>query len=221
MDNYSEILLQRCKKHQGPVVIVILVQQCGYDEKKSFLRQDVAFKKVMHPGDAKERPALYNMNYLTHEELLENLTILMDTDSTNLEEEKVLFPTEEEIIDQVLDVSTYANVASDRDDADSAPDGTISYTYLQSLAVVWDEGDNRYWCVAFFLSKCDDEETFEVDNLVEKKNSNRRYWVRPVMDDVQDVLPQFIIPCVVQGEWDVVENVEEIEKHSKDFDVVL
>ena len=221
------------KKHEGPIVTVselkALVKRCWDDEKKlkSFLRQEVGFKKVMHPVDAQERPDLYKMNFLTHEELLENLMILMNTDSTSLEEEEVLFPTEEEIIDQILAVpSTDSIVPSECEIDNFATDGTVSLTNRQPLAVVWDEGDHRYWAVALFLSNNDDG-TFEVDNLVEKKNSNRREWVRPEGDDIQNVLAQFIIPCEVCGDWDyskrmstfVVENVVEIEKHFKYFDV--
>ena len=149
MVNYREILLQRCKKREGPVVTVselkALVKQCEDDEKKlkSFLRQEVGFKKVMHPVDAQERPDLYKMNFLTHEELLENLMILMDTDSTSLEEEEVLFPTEEEIIDQILAVpSTDSIVPSECEVDNFATDGTMSFTNRQPLAVVWDEGDH-------------------------------------------------------------------------------
>ena len=95
---------------------------------------------------------------------------------------------------------------------------------MQPLAVVWDDGDHRYWCVAFFQAKNDDS-TYEVDNLAGKKNSNGSEWVRPAMDDVQNVLPQFIIPCEVCGNWDytrristfVVENVAEINEYFQDF----
>ena len=229
MDNYREIL-QQCKKHEGPVLtaseLKALVKRCGDDEKrlKSFLRQEVGFKKVMHPVYAQERPDLYKMNFLTREELLENLMILMDT---SLDEEEVLFLTEEEIIDQILAVpSTVSIVPSECEVDNFATDGTVSFTDRQPLAVMWDEGDHRYWVGALFLRNNDDG-TFEVDNLVEKKNPNRQEWIRPEGDDIQDVLAQFIIPCEVRGEWDyskrtstfVVENVVEIEKHFKYFDV--
>ena len=67
MNDYREALLKKCKEHRGPIVTVselkALVKRCGYDEKKlkSFLRQEIGFKKVMHPVDAQERSNLYKM----------------------------------------------------------------------------------------------------------------------------------------------------------------
>ena len=121
-DNYREILLQKCKEHKGPIVNVkelkMLVKQCGDDQKKSkrFLRQEIAFKKVMHPVAGKSD----------------------NSDGSDIELEEILFPTEEENIEQILD-------APIREDTD-ANDQTISFRQLQPLAVC--DGDTRYWCVA-------------------------------------------------------------------------
>ena len=92
MDKYRDILLKKCKGHNRPVVstkeLKALVARYSDDLKKQkiFLREEIAFKKVMHPVDAKERPELYKMNFLSQEPLLENLTILI-VDSAEAEQE--------------------------------------------------------------------------------------------------------------------------------------
>ena len=225
MKKYREILLKRCKNHGGPVVTMEelkqLVKETEEEKLRSCLRQEIAFKKVMHPLDAKEKPHLYKMNFLSHEELLENLVILLDADITE-EETDVLFPTEEEIFHQITGKQ---GVIADEPTALVLDEESFAshFTFMQPMAVVWDNADRRYWCIAFFLSNVD--EMLEVDNLVEKKNGGNREWVRPNMDDVQNVLPYFIIPCQVQGDWDhskrqstfIVTNVDEIEKCFVDF----
>ena len=213
---------------KGPIVTVkelnMLIKECGKDEKKlkSFLRQEIGFKKVMHPVDTKERPDLYKMNFLTHEQLLENLTILVDSDLSDADQEEILFPTEDEIIEQILGAANQE--VTNAIATEVVIKETIPFAKQQPLTVVSDEDDTRYWCVALFLNENDDE-TFVVYNLCVKKKSKQREWVRPVSDDVQTILPRFIIPCEVKGEWDyskrtstfVVENVEEIEVHFQDF----
>jgi hypothetical protein len=211
MDKYKDILLQKCKDHNGPIVstkdLKHLIKQSG-DELKKFLRQEVAFKKVMHPLDARERPDLYKMNYLTQEQLIENLTILVDESAEQVDSSYLLFPSEEEIMDIIRNNNGEMEMETE----------TPVFKKQQPLAIVWDgEGDERYWCVALYI--CEYEGKISVDNLVEQRKSNKCAWVRPTVDDVQNVLPQFIISCDVKGEWDftkrsttfVVSNVDEIE----------
>ena len=83
---YKDTLLQKCKKHGGPFTdIYELKEYVKCTDKKlmrSSLRQEIGFSKLLHPADAKERPHLYKMNYLTIEKLIENLSILLDNDIT-------------------------------------------------------------------------------------------------------------------------------------------
>ena len=41
------------------------------------LRQNVELKKAMHPFDAKERPSLYQINFVNTEQLIENFSIFL------------------------------------------------------------------------------------------------------------------------------------------------
>ena len=44
------------------------------------LRQEIGFQKMLHLNDVRERGYFYKTNYLSNEELAENLTILLDTE---------------------------------------------------------------------------------------------------------------------------------------------
>ena len=152
----------------------------------------------MHPMDVKEQPTLYKMNFLTHEKLIENLTILIEAD-TLLTEEDVLFPSEEEIVDELI-----KNSPVQVNETESSTH--ISFNCMHPLAVVWDDVDRRYWCVALFLRYVDNG-MVEADNLVEKKKSGNVEWIRPAVDDIQDIPMHFIIPCEVRGRWDYSSRV--------------
>ena len=97
---YKDLLLNQCKRHGGPFTsrseIRDLVKKT-HDQKilKSYLRSEVGFQKALHPFDAKERSHLYKMNFLSVEELIENLTILLDITQSDEIGEDIHFPTEE------------------------------------------------------------------------------------------------------------------------------
>ncbi|CAL4097107.1 unnamed protein product [Meganyctiphanes norvegica] len=98
----------------------------------------------MHPFDAKESCDLYKMNFLTTEQLIENLTILLKGTNSG-EDVNTLFPTEEDIINLVcgekimkVQPKTLGN--------------QVNLNYQQPIAVVWDIGENeRYRYVGLFI----------------------------------------------------------------------
>ena len=106
---YKGVILSKCKEHGGPFVNIRELKDYinqATDQKvlKSGLRQEIGFQKMLHPNDVRERGHLHKMNYLTNEELAENLTILLDTEIDSNEGELVYFPCVEEIIEILTEV---------------------------------------------------------------------------------------------------------------------
>ncbi|CAL4236476.1 unnamed protein product, partial [Meganyctiphanes norvegica] len=73
-----------------------LILKSQEDELNKYLRQEVGLKKAMHPFDAKERCELYKMNFISTEQLIENLTILLEGANSG-EDVNTLFPSEDDI----------------------------------------------------------------------------------------------------------------------------
>ena len=95
---YKDILLMKCKDHGGPITSVdelnlLLTGRTGDDLRKC-LHQEVGLRKAMRPFDAKEQPALYTMNFLKSEQLIENFMILLNSTGSENEGEPVLFPSD-------------------------------------------------------------------------------------------------------------------------------
>ena len=156
----------------------------------------------MHPIDTKERDhLLYKVNDTTAEQLLENLTILLEkhADSDDKEEE-IEFPCVDQMM-KIIRSKTGENKLVTK----------VVWKFQQPLAVVWDQSDGtRKW---FFGQN---EDMFRVDHLVGSYTD----WKRPVNDDIQnETKHQQIIPCEVTGDWVFekrhsifkVDNVQDIE----------
>ena len=109
------------------------------DEKKlkKDLRQEIGLQKMLHPLDVKERNLLYKMNYLSAEEIVENLSILLDNDIESNGGEDVTLPSEENIM-EILSEKSNVQIARRRTTTTST---SRVLTHLQPLAVVWDTND--------------------------------------------------------------------------------
>ena len=100
---YQDVILQKCKQHGGLIVTTKdlndLLNSTNEKDIKTYLCQEISFQKLMHPIDAKDRSHLYKMNYLTVEQMVQNLTILLNiTENSDQENQSYEpLPTEEEI----------------------------------------------------------------------------------------------------------------------------
>ena len=209
--HYKDHLLIQCKRHGGPLTSTSQIRDLVNETHdltnlKSYLRSEVGFQKALHPFDAKERSHLYKINFLSVEELIENLTILLDVSQNDDVGEDIHFPTEEEIYELLnngahQDMSTI--VEADRNFKAEKP--------------VAADG-KRYWCIGFYIQNISDDE-IQVDHLKCKQEGNYKGWVRPDAYDVQIVHVVQALPVQIIGEWDLrkrqsvyhVLNLQDIE----------
>ena len=225
-DGYKEDLIAKCKANGGPVTSTFDVRNMVAsitDSKKlkRSLKMEVKLQKILHPFDAKERSWLYKQNFLSPEELAENLTILLDTSSEGERGEDVCFPTEDEIFELL---------SKGKNDEESVPmtqmltEEKRTFTPEEPLAVIWDNtSDERYWCLGFYVRDLVDE--IQVDHLKMKHEGKYELWIRPTEDDTQPVQHAQILPVGVIGTWDLskrqsvytINNVNDIESAFNDF----
>ena len=103
-NDFVDVILKKCKEHSGRITSISeLNQLCSkYNDTdiKKFLRQEIQYQKATHRRDSQERPGLYKSNNLTNEELTEQMALLLATDE---QDSGILFHTEEEILDIILD----------------------------------------------------------------------------------------------------------------------
>ena len=85
------------------------------------------------------------MNYLSVEELAENLVILFEEYDTSGGNEAIQFPTEDEIYNQILGTEPALT---------STPTEDLEFKPNEPIAVLWNKDDGtRYWCISFLCTK--------------------------------------------------------------------
>ena len=176
MNDLIDILLKKCKEHGGPVTDMTDLNKCMKESPKKylkrFLQQEISLQKLLHQNDVKERPLLYKIIFLTPEQMIDNLTILLTVPEENENQAKdIIFPSEEEIIDILME------------NCDSFSNTTVTNNSMfyqqQPIAVVWDQDEgSRYWCIAFYCGTSGLEECIIVDNLQQlNKSGNNTEWI--------------------------------------------
>ena len=95
------------------------------------------------------------MNYLSQNELIENLSILLDNEVSVTSDSPIdILPSEEEIYQQIVDSGEQSQAQR--------------FQLQQPLAVVWDEpGGTRYWCIGLYQGEAEDSKHL-IDHLESK-----------------------------------------------------
>ena len=187
---FLDIVLQKCKMHNGPLTNVeelnSLVKGTSCEKTlKSMLPLEVQYRKSVQVKDVESRPELYKLNGLTFDQLAMNLTLLLTDSSDEISVNDVLFQTE----DEILETSTLDQ---------SVEEQVVTWKTHELFAVVWDGKKGKKWCIGFYLDHNSDG-TFRVDHLKRLRLNSSVKW--PINDDVQDVCEEQVLNCNIQGDW--------------------
>ena len=142
------------------------------------------------------------MNYLSVEELTENLVILLDVSlSAATGDELVQFPSEEEIFDIIKSKDQVNDIELEEREEKEPDQEKGSFKACKPLVVIWDDSDGkRYWCIGLFICQVDDD-TVKVEHLKQQKKGGIQHWIHPESDDVQVVNLVQLLPIGVVGDW--------------------
>ena len=110
--------------------------------------------------------------------------------------EDVMFPTEDEMIITLND----SNESSETD-TNNEDNYNHDLKFQEPYAIVWDVGEARHWFVGLYLGESDMDGKHRFDHLTHINKNDNFHWERPNRDDIQDALPQQIVPCDVIGKW--------------------
>ena len=80
---YKHALLRKCKGYGGAFTSISELTEFVQNSTDTLslrrvLREEVGFQKMLRPVDVKERGLLYKMNFICVEEVIENLSKLLD-----------------------------------------------------------------------------------------------------------------------------------------------
>ena len=135
---------------------------------------------------------IFKLNGISHDERLENLCIILgDTNyiATAASSSAVDLPT----LNDISAALTPDSTASDNTNG--------GFKVNDVCVVIWDIKGKAAWFIGYIKSQ--DGEHYIIEHL-ERTNDTDDSWRYPVVDDVQRAHGSQILPCVVDGEWDVL-----------------
>ena len=154
---YEDVILKRYQQHGGPIVTLMelqnLVKETHKKNLKRHLQNEIILQCLMHTVDAKEKSHLYKVNEIVADQLLENLTILLESPDENEREEQIEFPSVDKMMNMIQS-KTKENTSMNQ-----------TWNFQQPITVVWDQPEgNRKWFIRFFLGE--NEDMLRVDHLI-------------------------------------------------------
>ena len=153
------------------------------------------------------RPDLFRLNGMSHDEKLENLAFLLDEDDNSSVKSVVDLPTNEEVISKVYAKEMKSNEIS-------------THQINEMCVIIWLNSKKQYeWFLGYIIEQND--EGYVVDHLHRTDSNLNSKWHYPSKEDKCIVEADQILPCQVQGQWDIADlrntrftlkNVKEIQE---------
>ena len=113
--DYTRKLLQDCKSWGGPCTSVDELRYIlkGKDQQQQIVKTEMAYYAHTHKADKIALKELFRLNGISHEEMLENLTILLDDEKHTSTSTIANLPTNEYVMKSVVTIdSTLNNISS-------------------------------------------------------------------------------------------------------------
>ena len=139
---------------------------------------------------------LYRLNGISFQEMLENLTILLENvDDCGSTATTANLPTNSDVLKaltQHTNCETTSVVAVENE-----------FTKVnQMCAVLWQENDGYQWYLGY-IKEVTSDGTLMVDHLTRTLKTCHSKWKYPSREDIQEVSPEQIMKCRVEGDWDL------------------
>ena len=191
--NYVSKLLRACKEWGGPCTSIKEMQyilKSKPERETEIIKAEMAFYANTHKADKIARPDLFRQNGISHEEKMENLSILLDNEDTQFTTVADL-PTNEEVL-SILSSST----------EDKAPESEV-LKINDLCVVVWQNDQRKYeWYIGYVKSSKPDS-LYHIDHLHRVDAAADVHWKYPSREDNQTAERNQVVSCDVEGQWDI------------------
>jgi hypothetical protein len=190
--DYQKKLLQECKSWGGPATtseeLISIIS--GRDNAHHVLRTEVAYYAHTHKAQRILNKDLCRINSVSDEEMLENMTILLDDEKFSSTATVANLPTNDDVLKSISNNQDQQEVAS--------PCSMVN----EMSVVVWQNDDGVYeWYIGYV--KNFDGDKYSVDHLARKLKGSDSKWKYPTREDIQLTDPAQMVNVDVEGEWDL------------------
>ena len=193
--NYTAKLLDRCKSWGGPCTSVNElheVLQRKPDIQNDIVKYELGYYVHTHKSEKQVKSDLFRMNKISHDEKLENLTILLAGDDCNVTNNTICdLPTNEDVLLAMNEI----------DPTSSSQNPNRPNLQINELCVsAWQNSVKEYVWYIGYVQKINDD-GYVIDYM-HRSTSSYSKWKYPDVEDVQTAEDAQIVPCDVQGFWD-------------------
>ena len=196
--DYVTKLLRACKAWSGPVTSGEELRQClnGRDDQQHVLRTEMSYYAHTHKAEKIANRSLYRLNGISFQEMLENLTILLENvDDCGSTATTANLPTNTDVM-KALTKHTNRETTSITAVEDE-------FTQVNQMCVVLWQEDNGYQWYLGYIKEVTSDGSLMVDHLARALKTSHSKWKYPSREDIQEVSPEQIMRCKIEGDWDL------------------
>ena len=120
-EGWMTSLTNFCKEHNGPVKELKVIVNQKWPELKSFFKQEIHFQRVTHQHDSgiyKVNNKLYKVNKHFVDQMVENVTVILCTDS-GAEKVVMVFSCEDEVMEMLTGATSENSTTSQQVECNS------------------------------------------------------------------------------------------------------
>ena len=166
----------------------------GKDNQFKILKTEMAYYAHTHKAEKIACKQLFRINGISFEEMLENLSILLDDDASTSTSTIANLPTNE---DALLSLKAPDNDVTMMEDTVPPVVGIN-----EMCVVVWQNCDSKYDWYIGYVKSLDKNGMYSIDHLHRLLDGSHSKWKYPSREDVQLVESDQIIKCDIHGQWD-------------------
>ena len=154
-------LIAKCQTHGGPFSTLEdlqtgISQFTKEDDAKKVLRLELQLRRHTSSRDFKQNPELYKVNKMSARDMKFNLALMLSDgeDRTDLDEDQISFPSEEEMF-QIVNATPTPSTPQDLPDPNSESSDCLNVN--DAVVVVWDTKGGRKWYMALIGQQLDND----------------------------------------------------------------
>ena len=183
-------LLKSCKGWNGPVTTGEELRKIlsGRDDQPKVLRTEMTYYVHTHKAERIGKKDLFRLNKISFDEMLENLTILLDDDGCGGSATVANLPTNDDVMKAIkkpTDVTLRRTATAEINDL---------------CVVVWLVESGYQWYLGYVKEHSANGKV-SVDHLTRVLDNSDSKWKYPSVEDKQEADPEQIVKSKVKEEW--------------------
>ena len=156
------------------------------------MKNELGYYVHTHKFERYSNSHLFRLNKISHDEKLENLTILLSDDDNTSDSTICDLPSNDEVLLAMKSIGPICSTIETRPSLE-----------INELCVsAWQNSVNEYTWYIGYVKKIESD-GFVIDYMHRVADKSNLKWKYPEIEDVEMTEDSQIVPCKVEGVWDI------------------